>query len=441
MHSSRLGAGLGSISALLALAACSNDVRIERGDGGNGTGGDVGEGGGSVVTVTTGTGATGGGIGEPSDVYPAPHPDPPVVENLGGPIMTAPVIVPVYFSTDDMALLGGVSSFIDQVGSTQYWKATTSEYGVGPASSLPAITLTEAAPNVIDDSQVAAWLAAKLNANDPAFPTPSVNTLFAIYYPAGTVITMNDLGGGTSCQDFGAYHSSTTLDAAHGNAAVPYAVMPRCGDWGQFSGADALTIPSSHEFIEAATDPLPLSVPAYGQPDADNLFWAFILGGETTDLCAQSYSSYTKFPGDIDFAVARSWSNASALAGHNPCVPLIPGEVYFNAAPVMTDGIDLGGGMKSKGVRIAQGESRTIELKLFSDGPTPPFDVYPEDMTSILGAGGSLGLELDEYAGQNGQILHLTITVNQASDYGLEFFMIRASQGNQENIWLGLVGN
>ena len=156
-------------------------------------------------------------------------------------------------------------------------------------------------------------------------------------------------------------------------------------------------------------------------------------------MCAQSMSSYTKFPGDIDFGVARSWSNKSALEGHNPCVPLIPGEVYFNASPVLEDDVNLGMGLFSKGVQIAEGESKTIDVKLFSDGPTPPFDVYPEDVTYFLQAGGSLGLSFDEYAGQNGQTLHLTISVDQASDYGIEFFMLRATQGNQENFWVGMV--
>jgi hypothetical protein len=432
-----------SLPLLLGLTACSNDVHVQDGDGGgDGTGGSGSTTSVVVTAATNGSGGMGGGIGEPSDVYPAPHPDPPTVVNLGGPVMTSPVFIPVYFAGDDAALLDQLTIFSQKLGTTAFWAATTSEYGVGPASSLPPVQLTETAPAVIDDSEVQAWLAAKLNANDPAFPTPSINTLYAIYYPAGTKITMNDFeGGGSSCQEFGGYHSNIQLDAAHGSINVPYAVLPRCGNWGGFGGADALTIPSSHEFIEAASDPLPLTVPAYGQPDDDHVFWAFVLGGENADLCAQNQGAYTVFPRDIEYAVQRSWSNASAMAGHDPCVPTIPGQVYFAGAPVLEDDINLGQGFITKGISLAQGESKTIDVKLFSDGPTQPFSVIPDDVTYLLGAGGSLGLELDEFEGQNGQTLHLTVTREEPSQYGIEFFMLRAKLGNRENLWLGMVGN
>lgn len=426
------------------VAGCPSEVTIAPGDGGEGGAFSDGGAGGDTTVVTNGgspsVGGSGGGIGEPSDVYPAPHPAAPTVANLGGPVMNSPVFVPVYFSGDDMALLSGVTDFINKVGTTQYWKATTAEYGVGAAGSLPPVVVNEV-PISLDDADVQAWLAAKLNANDPAFPTPSLNTLYALYYPAGVTITTNNLGGGTSCQDFGAYHNSIQLDAAHGNIRVPYAVMPRCGSFGGFGGVDGLAIPSSHEFIEAATDPLPLDVPAYGQTDDDHLIWSFILGGEVTDLCAQSLSSYTSFPGDIEYVVARSWSNQAALDGHNPCAPTPNGETYFNAAPVLEDSIDLGGGYVTKGVVIGNGESRTIDIKLFSDGPTPPFNVYAEDITYLLGGGGALDFSFDQEAGQNGQTLHLTITVLDSGQYGLEMFQLHAYDGQQDNVWIGLVGN
>ena len=436
-----LASKLGFAAALVAaLAACSSTVVVPATDDPSG-----GAGGTTNATIasssTVGVGGSGAGIGEPSDVYPAPHPDPPTVVDLGGPVMDAPVIIPVYFASDDANLLSGVTTFIDQIGPSSFWTATTAEYGVGAATSMPPIVLTESAPTTIDDTEISAWLAAKLNADDPAFPSANTNTLFAIYYPAGTTITLNDSGGGSSCSSFGGYHSNTKLDSAHANARVPYAVLPRCGDWGSFTGADALTIPSSHEFVEAATDPLPLQFPAYGQPDDDHVYWAFLLGGETGDLCAQSPSSYSFFHPDLDYAAQRCWSNASALAGHDPCVPADPGKVYFAAAPVLEDAVSLGMGFQTKGVQIATGESQTIDVKLFSDGPTPPFKVVAHDLTPQLGAGGSLSLFLDEIEGQNGQTLHLNITVNSPSQYQVEFFALRAELNGEEHSWLGLVAN
>ena len=37
--------------------------------------------------------------------------------------------------------------------------------------------------------------------------------------------------------------------------------------------------------------------------------------------------------------VERSWSNAAARAGHDPCAPAAPGEVYFAAAGVLPDAV------------------------------------------------------------------------------------------------------
>ena len=36
-------------------------------------------------------------------------------------------------------------------------------------------------------------------------------------------------------------------------------------------------------------------------------------------------------------AMEAGASNKAAAAGHEPCVPALPGEVYFNSAPVLPD--------------------------------------------------------------------------------------------------------
>jgi hypothetical protein len=433
MRSTRLSALLAP-SLLLLVPACSDDETLTTGPSGSG-----GDGGAGVTVVTVATSTTSGGpdIGEPSDTYPAPHPASPVVARQSGPVLTAPVFVPVFFASDDAATKTAMTTYLQQIGSTDYWTQVTQEYGVGPGTSLPAIELDEAPGTKLDDADIQAWLAAKLNADDPAFPVPDDNTLFAIYYPAGVTITL----GGTdqSCFSFGAYHSSVRLDAAHGDRDVAYAVMPRCGTFGSLNGLDALAGPTSHELIEAATDPHPLVDPAYGQTDLDHWYWSILLGGEVSDLCAQERDAFTFFPG-LDYAAQRSWSNASALAGHDPCVPLAPGVAYFNASPELPDRLDLGGGLKVKGIKIAEGESRTIDVSLFSDAPTQPFWVEARDATHELGAGGGLDFEFDADEGQNGQTLHLTISVSSASQYDFELFYLVSHLGNRQHTWIGAVG-
>src|SRR5258708_23433680 len=81
---------------------------------------------------STTTGAGGGtassssssGIGQPSDVYPAPHPEPPTVVDAGGPVLAAPVIVPVFFKSDDASIKSSLTTFLHQIGATSYWTAT-----------------------------------------------------------------------------------------------------------------------------------------------------------------------------------------------------------------------------------------------------------------------------------------------------------------------------
>lgn len=428
-------------ASFVFAAGCSSTVEAPTGTtSATGTGG---AGGGTTSSVST-TAATGTGgapdIGQPSDVYPAPHPAPPQVEFAGGAVMTTPAIYPILFKSDVAATKASITEFSSKVAAGNYWAQTTYEYGVGPATSYPPIELDETVAANITDAQIQAWLAAKLNADDVAFPTATGNTLFVIYYPAGITITLPDGNGGqaVSCQPggFGGYHSSLTLNAAHNNQPVPYAVVPRCGTM-----ADVTTA-ASHELIEAATDPFPLTTPAYGQVDLNHIYWEFALGGgEVGDMCAQGKNADVNLP-EIGFLTQRSWSNASILAGHDPCVPRPMGEVYFAAVPVLKDQLNLGQGLAFKGVKIPVGQSKTIDVKLFSDGPTNgPFTVDAFDSSMFQGGPQNLDLSFDVNQGQNGQTLHLTINVLSASQFNAEIFYVTASQNNVRHRWIGIVGN
>jgi hypothetical protein len=445
-----LFASLGVVSLTLVVAACSGGVEVA---GTQGTGGDGGNTA-ATTTSTTVTSTTSGIVdagpdvdnGKPSDVYPAPHPPPPEVVTYGGPVLAAPKFVPVFFSNDDAATVASMKDFASKIGATEYWKAATSEYGVGPGTSLAPIDLAETATGTIDDNQIQTWLLGKLNDNDPAWPAPDADTVYVLHYPAGVTITLQDQQGtAESCQSFGGYHNNVTLDAAHGSLDVAYAVLPRCSNFGDLQGLDALTGAESHELVEAATDPYPQVNPAYAQTDEAHLIWTFALGGgETGDMCAQLPGAFTTFP-EIAYTVQRSWSNASAKAGHDPCVPTIPGQAYFNSAPVLNDDIILGfGGQKisMKGVKIPVGGSKTVEVDLFSDAPTGgPWDVEVMDSSGFMGGSKMLDLSLDRTSGQNGEKLHLTINVLKASPYKAEAFYVISKLNGQANIWVGLVGN
>jgi hypothetical protein len=440
------------VPALVLTAACSGSVEQQQttstGDGGSGGSGGTG-GATTTTTSTTSAGGTGGTVdnGKPSTDYPAPHPAPPQVITGGGPVLKNPRVVPVFFSNDDATLVPSLKDFVSKLGATNYWKANSEEYGVGTLTAAAPVDLEEAALATYQDTAIETWLADKLNADDPAFPAPDDNTIYALHFPASTTITSGGGFGGTStsCQDFGGYHSSITLDANHGSMPVAYAVIPQCPSFDGLSVLDGMTSAESHELLEAATDPQPMTNPAYVEPDEAHLYWLFALGGgETGDMCAQASASFMQFP-ELPYTVQRSWSNQAAAAGHDPCVPAIPGEVYFNTAPVLPDAINLsmqGQTAHMKGVKIPVGESKTIELDLFSDGDTGgPWEVDVKDQRELMGQSPNLTFSLDRTSGQNGEKLHLRINAVKAGQFKAQVFYVISKLGDQKQLWIGLVGN
>jgi hypothetical protein len=431
---------------------------------------------GDEASVQTDEGGANGDAG-----YPAfPPPDPPQVQDYGGPVLKAPKITPVFFATDDPATTAKVQDFVSKVGATNYWSAINTEYGVGPATMGTPIQLTDVdnQPSTIDDTDIQAWLAAKLNSDDPAFGKADGNSLYALFYPTGITITLggtpqtgNDGGldeagvdagsdGGTdggggfgrgpqkSCNSFGGYHGNIKLDAAHANTLVAYAVIPRCATFGDLSGLDAITGTASHEFVEAATDPYPdqnTGIPAYAAIDDQHFYWeTFLGGGEIGDMCAQDPRSFTKFM-ELPYTVQRSWSNKAAKTGHDPCQPPMPSSVYFNTAPSFKDTIPISVGGQTvnvRGIKIAVGQSGVVPLEAWSDGPTSgPWTISVDDLAGLSGQTPQLKFMLDKPSAQNGDTINLTINVVSAGKRNRETFVVTSKLGANTNTWIGVVGN
>ena len=380
--------------------------------------------------------------GQVSTTYPAFKIDPPVVDYFGGATLATPKVVPVYFGNDSTAFTDQITTFLGKLASTTatYWLPAVKDYTIGALTIATPIQLSESpGASPLSDAAIQTWLAGKLNGSDPAWPAPDANTIYALFYPSGTTITLGQ-GGGTSCSSFGGYHSNIQV----GQKDVAYAVLPRCSKFAGMSGIDAVTGPTSHELLEAATDPYPQDQTntAWAQVDANHIIWEFVLGGgEVGDMCAQNPDSFFK-PTDIGFTVQRSWSNNSALAGHNPCQPSA-GLPYFNSMPVLNEKISVAGGqLTTKGVTIPVGQSKTIEVDLFSDANTgAPWNVTAIDAATLQQQPAELSFSWDRTSGQNGQKLYLTVKVLKASQYGAESFIIQSQLGTQTSLWIGLVGN
>ncbi len=382
----------------------------------------------STSTSTTSTSTSSGVVdagpvdsGAVSTVYPAPFPAPPQIVTLGGPVVAKPLWVPIFFAGDDPSIQAPVTDFLSVVGGTSYWAATTSEYGVGPATSAPAIVLAEAAPQNVDDSTIPGWLAAKVSAAE--IPAPAAGTVYVIHYPTSTTITITSPGfNGISCLSLGAYHSEGPVGAVE----APYVVMPRCPPPPGMSAIDQMTSFESHELVEVSTDPFFLSDRAYDGYDPAHEFLG-VIDTELADVCQSTYDADIQLPG-LPYLVQRTWSNQAALAGHDPCTPEFPGEVYFAAAPELPD---LYNG--DVAVVMTQGQPRTIALDLYSEGATGgPWTVAVSSLSGDVAS-----YSLDASSGQNGQKLWLTIQPTGGS--GASVFQVVSTLGAVTTTAEGLV--
>jgi hypothetical protein len=347
-----------------------------------------------------------------------------------------------------------------------------SEYGVGAASATAAVNASaedlaalagttlpggDAGPAVdagadggmnpvVADSVIQSWLEGKLNGDDPAWPAADANTVYVLFFPEGYTVTLTSGFGmnaqtSVSCQSFGGYHSEITLDGQHQSQSVAYAVVPRCDTFGSLTGLHATTGATSHELAEAATDPFPFTNPAYSSVDDAHLVWVLFLGGgEIGDMCAQDPAAFGTEP-PFPYTVQRLWSNSTALAGHDPCLPSISGVAYFNSAPVLSDMLSVGPDT-FLGVHIPVGQTVTIPLDLFSDAPTATaWTVQADDLNALMGQDPDLSLVLEQASGGNGDKLQLSITALQASQIGVSGFLIVSSLGPETHFWVGAVGN
>ena len=388
--------------------------------------------------------------GAPSTTYPAPHPPlPQLVNQAGGKVLTSPkvylIVYPGYEHT------AAVQAFAQALGTSAYWTETTKEYGVGAIEYVGTKELTDTPPTTIVDTDVEKFIAAKLAAGE--FGTPDPSTLYAIFYPQTTTITSSTggIGGGSSCSSFGGYHSDTAVKVGDTTSNYAFAVLPTCPTFGGLSGIDALTGAASHELIEAVTDPFPSTKngqeSAYSSVDLDHFIWVIAGGTESGDLCVPETNAFIKIPA-LGYTVQRTWSNAAAKLSHDPCVPAMK-EAYFQSAPVMNESVTMtlppsfgGQDVPTKGVTIPIGKSKTIEVDLFSDGPTSgPWTVSAVDALAVLGAGATLSFKWDRTSGLNGEKLHLTVTVTGASTFvpGAHPFSIKSTLGGIEQRWPGLV--
>ena len=97
----------------------------------------------------------------PSARYPARLPSVP--QGIAGTskiVLAAPRVVLVSFAGDSAA--SSLEPFVAGLGDSSYWRSATAEYGIGTLRNAPPIRLNEQPPAELTDSDIQAWLDARI---------------------------------------------------------------------------------------------------------------------------------------------------------------------------------------------------------------------------------------------------------------------------------------
>jgi hypothetical protein len=411
--------------------------------------------------------------GAPSSTYPAFMPDFGQIQYNGGNVLKSATVVAITWNSDSSQ--GSFDTFADTLGQTAYWKAATSEYGVGPAGcgAINHVHLSTAAPAQVTDQDIQNMVMMNAGASvagaadagtaeggaSAAWPAATGNTIYAFFLPPGTSLQMSSGQGGSgdACSaGIGGYHDQVTV----GSTTASYAVVPSCTFPGGNTPAQQTTMSMSHELIEAVTDPHPQdNNPGWVGFDTAHFGfdWFQEFSDETGDACELFRESFFEdketTPVAFDYWVQRSWSNNAGPAGHDPCQPA-PAAPYFNVTPLNlgTVGVTLPAQLSStnmaqtimtRGLHIAVGETQTIELGFYSDGPTGG----PWTLRTSLGSPLSqsmptyLTVTLDKTSGQNGEKAYASVKVNSAGRLKAELLVFHSSMGGVSHYMPVVIGS
>jgi hypothetical protein len=356
-------------------------------------------------------GADSAADGSSASGYPAFKPDVGQLRLNGGPLVTAPKIVTVTWTVDTNA--AAIEAFGDKLGASAYWSSTLAEYGIGAATSGPTnhVHVTTAPPATSTTDELETWLVTQLsNIAASGWPAYDASTIYVVYVPTATQLTPS-----------GPYHSETAVGA---NAHVPFVVIDENAH-GTASVIDAVTAAAAHEIAETATNPRVLSSGSdlgLVDFDAPHIAWQMSTGdAELGDLCEGRDDSTFKGPADFPVSLQRLWSNKSAAAGHNPCIPL-GADPYYNVTPLDLETVSVfvdtdQSASTGLGYKIAIGAKKTIKVGFYSDAPVPG----PWTITAVEGnyfspaTNHRLTIAVTKGSGSNGDMGTIDVTANEQS--------------------------
>ena len=200
-----------------------------------------------------------------------------------------------------------VSTFFAAVTASPYvdWLREYNPKGakIGRGSVATRVVINPAAANdgsVIDDIvNIRPELSQQIRARH--LPAPDANTVYALFFPAGHVVTQ---GGHDSNTGFSAYHNTVRY---RGAVNLRYAVLPataagrKCG---AMTGFGNISVAASHELAEAITDPDVGLATRLAPP----LGWYDPMNGEIADISAGIAANLVG-PDGRTYTVQKLWSN------------------------------------------------------------------------------------------------------------------------------------
>lgn len=393
--------------------------------------------------------------GPPEPFVPAKHTAIPPLGYFDGPVLASPKIVTVTFVGDTFAK--DLQAFAAGLGKSAWWDAMRDGYcelpgvatcvGLAQDSTIVEFPFAPAAAytDSTDGSASSIQTFIKAQVTSGLLPPPIKDILYVIYFPQKTKITLASGGGGPvdrSCKEFGAYHNHMVLNGQD----TAYAIVPECAPspFGDMDKLQTATVSSSHEIAEAVTDPFSkiaknnTYVGGYrmlGQSKAEFPWVKAQRAGENADMCQDIlYAGRDQVLSD-GFTVQRVWSNKSAAAGHDPCVPNPAGQPYFNVAPANGKSLQ----------KLSVGQSVTFNATAFSDlYMAGGWTVTGGDSTSYISSQYPAFLDItingkQEETVQNGDVVEISVTLKgdpSKYQFGASGLLVSKSlNGKLQNIW------
>ncbi|KAJ3317064.1 hypothetical protein HDV06_002098 [Boothiomyces sp. JEL0866] len=224
---------------------------------------------------------------------------------FGGPVIPNVEVHPIFYGGDSVNFKSQINSFYSSVVQSPYYdwlkEYNTPKQKIGRGSFGGSIDYTDNLQTSLDDQNDIQPLLISLA--DAGKIQPNANTYFPIHFQPNVAISQ---GGSNSCEVFCAYHGTISYKGGY----IFYGVVPDqggscAGGCGSASSTfDNLCSVSSHELVEATTDP----AVGLATGNAAPLGWYDSNNGEIGDICNAQQAQITGADGNT-YTVQTEWSN------------------------------------------------------------------------------------------------------------------------------------